>query len=512
MNISEIKLQNFRGYSEETTISIGDLTAFVGKNDAGKSTILEAMDIFLNENKGFIKIDKEDVNKKCQKEDNNEIIISAIFENIPHEVTIDDSNKTNLKDEYLLRRDGKLEVVKKYPNGRKEKVFIKAYHPTSSECSDLLLKKQNELKSIIKSQNIACTDKKKNAVMRKAIWSHYKDDLSLQDMEIDVTKEDAKNIWEKLKEHMPLYSLFQSDRKNSDGDSEIQDPMKLAVKHVLGDPEIKNILSQVAGKVNDHLNDVAKGTLDKLRDMNPDVAGSLNPKFPSPSELKWADVFKNVSISGDEDIPINKRGSGVKRLVLLNFFRSEAENQMAGNTSKNIIYALEEPETSQHPEYQAMLINAFKKLSNNQNTQVILTTHSPAIVKLLDFKYLRLVGGTGIKKVAPVDKNDLPYPSLNEVNFRAFDEAVEEYHNELYGFLESEGLLDTFKLGRPTMKYIDRRKPSNPKQVILSEYIRHQIHHPENKLNKEYTPKDLRDSIEAMKKFIQSNTVHRNSN
>lgn len=53
--------------------------------------------------------------------------------------------------------------------------------------------------------------------------------------------------------------------------------------------------------------------------MDPAVANSLNPVIPTADKLKWADVFKAVSISGDEDIPINKRGSGVKRLVLLNF-------------------------------------------------------------------------------------------------------------------------------------------------------------------------------------------------
>ena len=63
--------------------------------------------------------------------------------------------------------------------------------------------------------------------------------------------------------------------------------------------------------------------------MNPDVANCLNPVIPSSDCLKWVDVFKSVSIAGDEDIPINKRGSGIKRLILLNFFRAEAERRRA---------------------------------------------------------------------------------------------------------------------------------------------------------------------------------------
>ena len=41
-----MKIKNFRSYKDEITISFEDLTAFVGKNDIGKSSILEALDIF----------------------------------------------------------------------------------------------------------------------------------------------------------------------------------------------------------------------------------------------------------------------------------------------------------------------------------------------------------------------------------------------------------------------------------------------------------------------------------
>lgn len=77
--------------------------------------------------------------------------------------------------------------------------------------------------------------------------------------------------------------------------------------------------------------------------------------IPSAESLKWIDVFKSVSITGDEDIPINKRRSGVKRLVLLNFFRAEAERRKNESNVPDIIYAIEEPETSQHPSHQLLL-------------------------------------------------------------------------------------------------------------------------------------------------------------
>ena len=504
MKIKQVKISNFRSYKEEVIINFNDLNVFVGKNDIGKSTILEALDIFFNENKGIIKLDKEDVNKKAKEEGNNEIIISVIFDDLPTISTIDTSNPTNLAEEYLLNEDGYLEVIKKYPNAGKEKVYIKAKHPTNSLCSDLLLKKISELKKILDDNNIECEDRTKSAVIRKAIWEYFSDNLELNEIEIDVTKEGAKNIWEQLKKYLPLYALFQSDRKNSDGDSEIQNPMKLAVQEILKNENLKNTLEEVAQEVETKLKEVASKTLQKLNEMNPEIAQSLNPVIPTTESLKWIDVFKNVSITGDEDIPINKRGSGVKRLVLLNFFRAEAERRKEENDIPSIIYAIEEPETSQHPEHQRKLIEAFIELSNISNTQIIMTTHSPSIVKLLQFEHIKLIKEeNGNKNIKSIKYSNLPYPSLNEVNYLAFNESDEEYHNELYGYIESENLLNDYKRGKATITYKRLRKGQEvEEQKILSEYIRHQIHHPENRLNPRFTYEQLQESINLMRNFI----------
>lgn len=506
MKIKKIKIENFRAYENETIVDFGNLNVFVGKNDIGKSTILEALDIFFNENKGVVKIDKDDINKKCKNNSNTEIKICVVFEELPTTLTIDATNPTTLADEHLLQSDGTLEIVKRYPNAGKEKVFIKAYHPTNPNCSDLLLKKNADLKKIL-SDDIDCSDKTKNAEIRKSIWNHYSADLQLNEIEIELAKLDSKNTWDSFKKYMPLYSLFQSDRKNSDGDSEVQNPMKLAVQEILKDAELKAILDKVALEVEKKLTEVSSKTLEKLNEMNPEIANSLTPIIPSPDSLKWLDVFKSVSITCDEDIPINKRGSGVKRLVLLNFFRAEAERRKREENIPSIIYAIEEPETSQHPNHQRKLIEAFIELSEADKTQIILTTHSPSIVKLLEFEHLQLIKNGIGKEVINVEKGDLPYPSLNEVNYLAFGESNDEYHNELYGFIESEQLLNDFKNGRSRIQYKKILQNGNirEEQIVLNEYVRHQIHHPENVENTRFTNEQLQQSIGEMREFIKNN-------
>jgi predicted ATP-dependent endonuclease of OLD family len=502
MKLKAVRLENFRAYQNETTIELIDLNVIVGKNDIGKSSILEALDIFFNENRGIIRIDKDDINKKCKEEENTLTKISVVFEDLPETLTIDATNPTTLDSEYLLKADGTLEIIKKYSNAGKGKVFIKANHPTNPSCAELLLKINADLKSLL-TDDIECEDKTKNATIRKALWNHFSSDLQLNEIEIEIAKIDAKNTWEQLKKYMPLYALFQSDRKNSDGDSEVQSPLKIAVQEILKDEELSKSLNEIAQKVEQKLTEVSNKTLEKLNEMNPEIADSLTPNIPKPESLKWVDVFKSVSITGDDDIPINKRGSGVKRLILLNFFRAEAERRQLEVSNPSIIYAIEEPETSQHLKYQRKLIEAFVELSKADKTQILLTTHSPTIVKMLDFEHLQLIKDGESKEVINVERGNLPYPSLNEVNYLAFGESNDEYHNELYGFIESEELLSNFKIGRTTMLYKRQtRSGIKEEQKVLSEYIRHQIHHPENTKNTRFTHEQLQESIEDMRVFI----------
>ena len=54
MNLVRVRLRNFRCYKDEISIDIGDITAFIGKNDSGKSSILDALSIFFEENNLFV--------------------------------------------------------------------------------------------------------------------------------------------------------------------------------------------------------------------------------------------------------------------------------------------------------------------------------------------------------------------------------------------------------------------------------------------------------------------------
>lgn len=392
MKITSLTIENFRSYKTPVTLTFNDLTVLIGKNDIGKSSVLEALDIFF-ENRS---IDKNDIN--IQAAANGETAkFTIVFSNIPTEIDLDAGAKTNLKDEFLLNQDNLLEIKKDFTSLTKPKTYIVCNHPSNENANDLHSLKIKDLQKRIKDLNIEGEFKAsvKNEI-RKAIWEKFGAEITLEKTELEISQEGVKDIWDKISSELPLFALFQSDRKNDEKDKEIQDPLKFAAeqafkKHLVALNEIKK-------QVEEEIAEIANLTIEKLKEMNEEVAKQLSTHFPS--ELKWHSLFSPTLTS--DDIPMNKRGSGVRRLLLISFFRAEAERKRKEKNIPNVIYAIEEPETSQHPDWQKKLIDALKELAENGTAQIIATTHSPALASLIAVENLRFIYKEGNENIIEV--------------------------------------------------------------------------------------------------------------
>jgi predicted ATP-dependent endonuclease of OLD family len=392
MKLKKLILTNFRAFKDKTVIEFNNLTVFVGQNDVGKSTILEALDIFFNEKDAIVTFDSNDYNVYNQ---DKKIIISAVFTDLPDEVTVDATAKTSLVDEHLLNKDRLIEIKKIFTSAKLKETQLIALYPSNPDLKDLLNLKIDELRE--RAQNLGINNElykgNTSSSIRKAIIENYSGDVIYKEQPIVVFKEKnleknaAKEIWGQLQNYLPTYALFQSDRKNEEKDKEIQNPINYAIKSILKKEDLRRKLNDVKEEVENASKILSQMTISKLKEMNPELAKELKPNFQDP---KWENVFK-FSLTDDNDIALDKRGSGVRRLILINFFRAEAERKRQEREVPNIIYALEEPETSQHPYNQQKLINAFMELADTNNTQIILTTHSPGIAKLIPEENLILV-------------------------------------------------------------------------------------------------------------------------
>lgn len=396
MILKSLILKNFRAYKDIKVNFDENMNVIIGQNDIGKSTILEALDIFFGQE--VIKIDITDFNKD---KEGDKIVIGVEFEVDDNlKVVIDTTNPTNLKDEFLLNENGFLEILKEYEinnNKLKEKILINANYPSIFDMP-LINIKIAELKKLLTNHNIKADSNSKSAEIRKALYENLiKEDTKFKLTIIDISKIDEKSIWESLEKELPLYFLFQSDRANKDSDGDIQNPLKNATKRIVADFEedFKKIKNDLEAK----LVQIGTETITKMKDMGLEVANNLIPKVSN----KNLDSLFSFSLESDDGIALNKRGSGFRRMVMLNYFRAEAERKIVEKNNKNVIYAIEEPETAQHPNHQKMLIEALIELSNKDNHQIIITTHTPEIAKMVNENNLIII-----------KKDDKNNPSLIE--------------------------------------------------------------------------------------------------
>lgn len=386
MRLRRIEIENFRAFATPVEIEIDDFTAFIGRNDVGKSSVLAALTIFL-EGDGA-KIDKDDGSLHG---DPSKVRISCEFDTLPEKIVLDNSFETNLADEHLLRANGRLRITKTYDCTKTKitpTIHINAEnHPVDSSGKSLLPLTITELKTKAEECSVVLEagEKKIKARIRRAIVERSGAYEFLR-ADIPVDNSETKTIWEQVLKYLPMCALFVSDRSSSDQDPEAQSPMGVAVEQALA--EIKEQLDDLSAHVEKRVQEVAERTLAKLKEMNPELAAQLKAQ-PKEKSIKWKSLFK-YTLASDLDIPMDKRGSGVRRLVLLNFFRAEAERKALSEEHRPIIYAIEEPETSQHPDHQRLLMRALLEISENTG-QVLVSTHAPGLAGEVPICNFRLI-------------------------------------------------------------------------------------------------------------------------
>ena len=361
---------------------------------------MEALDAFFNDT-----ISKSDLSATAPADD-QKVEITCVFSELPESLVLDTSAQCDLDEEGLLNANKELEIKRVWDFSGKsvtKTYFLHCNYYDAPEADGLLSMKKDSLKVFIENNGISLLPGGKitiNRDMRQAIRSHYQmTSRSEKYIKVDgnlSTEDNIKNIWKVISSQLPIYALFKMDRLLSDKDGNVQDPMKLAIEQALKVDEIQQKLRDVEDYVRQHTTQIADATIKKLSNFDSKLAERLKAAFTK--ECKWGSVF-DIALLNENNIPLNKRGSGIRRLVLLSFFQAQAEAKKDEKGAPAIIYAIEEPETSQHPEHQIEIIHSLVSLSEQHDTQVIFTTHSSNLVSEIPIETFRYIDNEPILSV-----------------------------------------------------------------------------------------------------------------
>lgn len=211
-----------------------------------------------------------------------------------------------------------------------------------------------------------------------------------------------------------------------------------------------------------------------------------------------------------KSISIDKLSTGEKQIVFRGIFLLKNSRVL-----ENAAVMIDEPELSMHPKWQEKIlqyyIGLFTSDNGAQKAQLFFATHSDHVLKhaLADqTKNLVIVlerDGENIKTRKIDSPSVLPSITSAETNFLAFDLVSNDYHIELYGWLqdkESKSTVkscDDFIIRQQQYNPAVHSKPSNFKTTSYSSlptYIRNAIHHPAS--GNTFTLAELRASIELL--------------
>lgn len=192
----------------------------------------------------------------------------------------------------------------------------------------------------------------------------------------------------------------------------------------------------------------------------------------------------------------NQRSDGFRQMIsFLLTISAESSNSKLSNT----LLLLDEPEVHLHPQGQENLKDELIKISGDGlNNIVIFATHSNFMIdkEKLDRCYGLRKKGNDKTEISKFDGENTSY---SEINYRVFEIPTADYHNELYGFVEANNPNSLQELKKD--RSWKNAKSGKTEKVSLPTYIRHSIHHPENKKNDDFKIDELIESIEILKEL-----------
>ena len=400
MNISGMSVKNFRAHRNSGFIPFSMVTGFIGKNDSGKSSLLAALDAFFNSGS---QIEKKDIYSLIELEEEEFTEIEVAFIDVPDEYRkleiLSDSGTLVLRRVY--NHDGKLTSYS-----------IKVREFTDQDFQMLWAKKEQELNKLGVKFGIDFTRSGRSITNEGKILdlrSNAKSrGVEMEDMWFDVQGE-VKAL---LKETLPSFEVYHNESLLNTGIAAFQKPFKDMIGKSM--EEVSELRGEVEKRVRDSINNAGKKIEMFLKEQTDAVERiELVPEFDWRS---LASVGVNIVDKLGYEVSVERRGSGIRRLILVSYMRYVAEESKE-KESVNVIYGIEEPETSLHPGAQRTLLESIKTLASN-GVQVIYTTHSPIFVSDLSQENLVI-----IKR----EKDSaLAIPGVSLKKNQVYDEIVKE--------------------------------------------------------------------------------------
>ena len=437
MFISNLIVKNYKLFNDEfkiTNFNVPDnindgtgLTTIVGENGCGKTTILDA-------------------------------IACSLLEYKAESFGISDMNDSNKETEITIETNDAFNVKSVFPNSSFDAKGFKFIGKTREKSN------QNKLLSLIMTDQLYIST------------NDEKPKLGSPDLRMKVTNSFGTKRFNELDVlYLDKNRLYQT-RAGTYNDTRFDRIMDdFNFQYYKNQDNVENLNTMLNEKIKKELsNKNLENAINKFKEIS---GHSLKLDFID-NYLPFKKANLVVETPSNMQIDLASLGSGYEMMfsLIYSFYMSK-------QSGKKLIILIDEPELHLHPRLQEKFVDFILEIS--KESQVILTTHSPLLIKQLSYnENVKNIVLKKEKEVKEFDERKLSYISSNETNYLAFDLPSEEYHNELY-----ESLMEKYSTSNGIKRFdneffIQQKKENKiypwekqPNQVSIHTFIRNQIHH-----------------------------------
>ncbi len=407
MFIENITLKGFKCFQDETVINLGAFNGIIGNNGSGKTVILEALARMFGSNSKYRKINNSDffvsLGENLEDKDQRELSLEVKIGFDTEDGAIPECFNQMIVDSVGTKPYCKIRLEAKWENTNipggdiEEKIYWLTSSDEIVDSSDKKILSMSDRSKIQVHYIPAARDPQKQMkhttgtllyqLLKNINWS-------------DATLENFETVNQELSE------IFQSEK----GVGTINERISNSWGKLFNDKIYGNInLSPTSNDFKSHLSKIEAT-------FSPNPGGGIETQDKLSDGMKSLFYFSLITsvFEIEEMLRVDQEDHGFI-----------VDSKVMPSLT---VFAVEEPENHLSPHYFGKVMSAFRDTTKSKRSQVIVTSHSPAIVKRIDPTEIKYVLQDD-SRTSSVKEIQLPTPT--DESYKFVKEAVKAYP-ELY--------------------------------------------------------------------------------
>lgn len=386
MKLTKIKINNFRCI-DEIEVNVYDYISLIGPNNCGKSAVLRAIEIFLNQT-------NPEVEEWRNSETDIPIVIEGIFDDIeewerdtPGVAGIIHDNKIRLRLTISIDENNK---IKQDFEAYVQEVNINGWADSWKDVSE-------NIKSIADEMDIngtAFRNSSNKERLRQKIKDEHSDLVSLG--EEKWTSENI-SIGPALKQALPQAVVVPAVRDACDDTKTTATTSfgillkKIIVPAIQKSKEyqdfqesVEKLTARISGKGDHQIEEVENLAKDLTDRISTIIKTEVIVTLEKPDTDKFLGSNAIIRLNDGVETPIHLQGHGAQRALIFALIEVIAKQDAvvgeAESNNRSTILLFEEPELYLHPHLMRKLEDNLKNIASKPEWQVIVSTHSPFLI------------------------------------------------------------------------------------------------------------------------------------